>query len=100
MGEDNIVKIIVALITLSGTILGIIVGYITKSKKQGIIDAKREQKQNDLFDRLFCEIEGIKKRLDTHNKYAEKFGKIERSMVNIKKDIEYLRKESHEKENN
>lgn len=98
MGEDNIVKIIVALIALSGTILGIIVGYITKSKKQAIIDAKREQKQNDLFDRLFREMEGIKIRLDTHNKYAEKFGEIERSMVSIKKDIEYLRKENHEKE--
>lgn len=100
MGEDNIVKIIVALIALSGTILGIIVGYITKSKKQVIIDAKREQKQNDLFDRLFREMEGIKKRLDIHNKYADKLGEIERSMVSIKKDIEYLRKERHEKENN
>lgn len=99
MGEDNIVKIIVALLALAGTILGIIVGYIGKSRKQAVIDAKREQKQNDLFDRLFHEMEGIKKRLDTHNKYAEKFGKIERSMVSIKKDIEYLRKENHEKEN-
>lgn len=100
MGEDNIVKIIVALLALAGTILGIIVGYITKSKKQVIIDAKREQKQNDLFDRLFREMEGIKKRLDIHNKYADKLGEIERSMVSIKKDIEYLRKERHEKENN
>ena len=94
MGEDNIVKIIVALIALSGTILGIIVGYITKSKKQAIIDAKREQKQNDLFDRLFQEMAGIKTRLDTHNKYAEKFSEIEQSMVSIKKDIEYLKERS------
>ena len=98
MGEDNMVKIIVALIALSGTILGVIVGYISKSKKQAIIDAKREQKQNDLFDRLFQEMEGIKKRLDTHNKYAEKFGEVENSLVSIKKDIEYLRKERYEKE--
>ena len=60
MGEDNIVKIIVALIALSGTILGIIVGYISKSRKQAIIDAKREQKQNDLFERLFQEMNAIK----------------------------------------
>lgn len=96
MGEDNIVKIIVALIALSGTILGIIVGYITKSKKQAIIDAKREQKQNDLFEHLFDEMNEIKKRLDTHNKYAEKFGEVEKSLTAIKKDIEYLRKEKHE----
>lgn len=96
MGEDNIVKIIVALIALSGTILGIIVGYISKSRKQAIIDAKREQKQNDLFEHLFDEMNEIKKRLDTHNKYAEKFGEVERSLTAIKKDIEYLRKEKHE----
>ena len=96
MGEDNIVKIIVALIALSGTIMGIIVGYITKSKKQAIIDAKREQKQNDLFEHLFDEMNEIKKRLDTHNKYAEKFGEVEKSLTAIKKDIEYLRKEKHE----
>lgn len=96
MGEDNIVKIIVALIALSGTILGIIVGYISKSRKQAIIDAKIEQKQNDLFDHLFDEMNEIKKRLDTHNKYAEKFGEVEKSLTAIKKDIEYLRKEKHE----
>ena len=96
MGEDNIVKIIVALIALSGTILGIIVGYISNSRKQAIIDAKREQKQNDLFEHLFDEMNEIKKRLDTHNKYAEKFGEVEKSLTAIKKDIEYLRKEKHE----
>ena len=95
MGEDNIVKIIVALIALSGTILGIIVGYISKSRKQAIIDAKREQKQNDLFEHLFDEMNEIKKRLDTHNKYAEKFSEVEKSLTAIKKDIEYLRKEKH-----
>lgn len=94
MGEDNIVKIIVALIALLGTVLGVVVGYISQSKKQAILDAKREQKQNDLFDRLFLEMDGIKKRLDTHNKYAEKFSDIETSIVKIKKDIEYIRKES------
>lgn len=91
MGEDNIVKIIVALLALLGTILGIVAGYITASKKQAVKDAIREQKQSDQFDRLFHEMEGIRKRLDEHNKYAEKFGEIRQSIVGIKKDIEYLR---------
>lgn len=98
MNEDNIVKIIVALITLAGTLVGVILGYIGKAKKQAVIDAKREQKQNDQFEALFQEMNTIKKKLDIHNKYAEKFGEIEQSMVAIKKDIEYLRKDSHEKE--
>ena len=92
MGEDNIVKIITAIISLFGVVLGVIVGYIGRSKKQAIIDAKREQKQTDLFDRLFNEIEGVKKRLDTHNHYAEKIGTIEKTIVTMQKDIEYIRK--------
>ncbi len=91
MGEDNIVKIIVALLALLGTILGIVAGYITASKKQAVKDAIREQKQGDQFERLIEEMEGIKKRLDEHNKYAEKFGDIKQSIVAIKKDIEYLK---------
>lgn len=97
MSEDNFVTIIVALIGLAGTIMGVIIGYISKSKQQAVIDARREQKQNDLFARLFQEMEAIKKRLDMHNKYAEKFGEIEQSTIAIKKDIEYLRKEKYGK---
>lgn len=93
MGEDNIVKIIVALITLSGTILGLIIGFLNKSRKQAIADAKREQKQTDQFERLFMELDGVKSRLDKHNSYAKKFGQIEQSIVDIKKDIELIRKE-------
>ena len=97
MTEDNIAKIIVALISLLGIITGAILGYIGRSKKQVIIDTQREQKQADLFDSLIKEMGEIKKRLDTHNKYAEKFGDIEKAIVGIKKDIEYIRKDTNEK---
>lgn len=97
MTEDNIVKIIVAIIALVGTLLGIVVGYIGRSRKQIAIDAKREQKQNDKFDRLFSEMEDIKKRLDTHNHYAERIGGIEKSIISMQKDIEYIRKETYER---
>lgn len=97
MTEDNIVKIIVAIIALIGTLLGIVVGYIGRSRKQIAIDAKREQKQNDQFDRLFNEMDGIKKRLDTHNHYAERIGGIEKSIISMQKDIEYIRKDNYAK---
>ena len=93
MNEDNIVKIVVAIITLFGTVIGIIVGYVGRSKRQSINDAKREQEQADHFDKIFDEMNEIKKRLDTHNRYAEKFGDIEKSIISIRKDIEYIRKE-------
>lgn len=93
MAEENIVNIVVALITLFGTLIGVFMGYHTKNKKQVVQDAKREQEQKDQFDRLFSEMKAIKKRLDIHNSYAEKFGDIEKSIVSIKKDIEYIRKD-------
>lgn len=96
MSEDNIVKIIVTLITLLGTLIGVAVGYYSKTKKQSILDAQREQKQADSFSKIFDEMGEIKKRLDTHNKYAEKFGDIEKSIVAIKKDIQYIRKDKDE----
>lgn len=87
-------KIIVALIGLLGTILGILGGFYAKAKKQNIDEARREQYQADQFDKLFSEMKAIKKRLDIHNNYAEKFGCIEVSLAGIKKDIEYIRKEN------
>lgn len=90
--NDVQAKIIVALIGLLGTILGILGGFYARSRKQAIEEAKREQNQSDQFSRLFTEMNDIKKRLDVHNKYAEKFGEIEISLAGIKKDIEYIRK--------
>lgn len=94
MSADNITQIIVAVIALLSAVFGGILGYIGRSRKQAIKEAKREQEQSDMFTRLFNDMDGIKKRLDTHNKYAEKFGDIEMSLTAIKKDIEYLRKET------
>lgn len=93
MTSDNITQILVAVIAFLATIFGGVLGYIGRSKKQAVIDAKREQEQADLFARLFTEMDEIKKRLDVHNKYAEKFSEVEQSLTGIKKDIEYLRKD-------
>ena len=94
MSGENITQVLVALIALLSTVFGGILGYIGRSRKQAVKEAKREQEQADMFTRLFNDMDGIKKRLDVHNKYAEKFGDIEMSLTAIKKDIEYLRKES------
>ena len=93
MDENNITQIIVAIIALVSAIFGSILGYIGKTKKQAIIDASREQEQKDNFNKLFAEIEGIKKRLDMHNQYAEKIGSIKEDIALLKKDVEYIRKD-------
>lgn len=92
MDENNITQIIVAIIALVSAIFGSIIGYIGKTKKQAVLDATREQEQKDSFNKLFQEIENIKKRLDTHNKYAEKMGEIKEDIALLKKDVEYIRK--------
>lgn len=95
MDENNITQIIVAIIALVSAIFGSIIGYMGKSKKQAILDASREQEQKDNFNKLFNEIESIKKRLDIHNQYAEKIGCIKEDIVLLKKDVEYIRKEQN-----
>ena len=91
--NDVQAKIIVALIGLLGTILGLLAGFYGRSKKNAIDEAKREQQQADMFKQIFVEMNEIKKRLDTHNKYAEKFSEVNESIIGIRKDIEYIRKE-------
>lgn len=85
-------NIIVALITLFGTLVGVFVGFAGKAKKQAVNDAIREQQQTDRFSELTKEMSEIKKRLDIHNNYAEKFGEVKECIISIQKDIEYLRK--------
>lgn len=77
----KIISVSIALITLLIAILKIYKHII-----------EREQKQQDMFDRMFYELDGVKKRLDTHNHYAEKFGTIEKSIIIMQKDIEYIKK--------
>ena len=103
--DDNQVKIIIAIIGLIGTLIGGFSSYFVTSKKQAIQDAKREQNQADQFNSLFNELNGVKKRLDEHNHYAEKFADysktiaiigerqatINKSIEKLQKDIDYLK---------
>ena len=96
--DDNTARIIIALISSASTIFGAIVTYLVASRKQSIKDAKREQKQQDTFEKLFYELDGVKKRLDCHNGYAKKFEEnsrelaiINNKITGIQKDIDYLK---------
>lgn len=96
--DDNTVKIIVAIIGLIGTLIGGFSTYFVTSKKNAIQDAKREQNQKDQFANLFNELTSVKKRLDEHNHYAEKFAENAKDVAvmnerieRIQKDIEYLK---------
>lgn len=77
--------VIIALITGLCGVFGQYAISAKKSRENDIKDAQREQRQND-------RMEVIEKKLDEHNGYAKKFESIERAIIEISKDIEYLRK--------
>lgn len=90
-------EIIVSLIGFAGVCVGTLFGYMGKSRKRAAEEARRDQQQKDRWTKVLEEMTQIKERLDQHNKYAEKFADIDKSLVSIKKDIEYIRKEKDEK---
>lgn len=103
--DDNTAKIIVSIVGLIGTVIGSLFTYLIKSKNQAIKDAEREQAQRDHINMIFEEQQKIKKRLDEHNGYAEKFANTSKdlavmaveqkniicSLDKMQKDIEYLK---------
>lgn len=95
--DDNSVKIVISIIGLIGTLTGAFLGYFGRSKKQAIEDARREQSQQDLIYDIQKEMQEIKKKLDTHNHYAERIGRIEKSIISIEKDVSFLGKAMNEK---
>jgi hypothetical protein len=79
--------IIVALLAVLGSYLGNVALTRRKNRDDAIKEAEH---QATLDERM----KSIEHKLDEHNRYAEKLTSIEKSMVSMQKDIEYLRKEA------
>lgn len=77
--------IIVGLLAVLGSYLGNVALSTKKAKEDALKDKERETRQED-------RMRSIEKKLDEHNKYAEKLGSIDKSLTAMQKDIEYLRK--------
>ena len=78
--------IIVGILAVLGSYLGNVALTRKKARLDEIKAIERETRQED-------RMRSIETKLDEHNKYAEKLGSIEKSLVAMQKDIEYLRKE-------
>lgn len=78
--------IIVGILAVLGSYLGNVALTRKKARLDEIKAIERETRQED-------RMHSIETKLDEHNKYAEKLGSIEKSLVAMQKDIEYLRKE-------
>lgn len=85
--------IIVAIIVAITNIITSRYAYGKRKDEDEVREAKRQQQQEDRDDYFDEKLEEIDKKLDEHNGYAKKFGKIEISLTKLQKDVEYLRKE-------
>lgn len=85
--------VLVGLISVGGSVIVQLIVSATKSRETANEMAVHEQKQQDVLDEIRSEMTEVKKRLDQHNGYAEKFADASKDIALIQKDIEYLKKE-------
>ena len=83
--------IIVGLFGLVGSVLVAAISSLSNRRETSATIAAHEQKQQDIIDDLKREIIEMKKRLDSHNGYAEKFAESSKDTALMKKDIEYIK---------
>lgn len=77
-------SVLVAIITGAFTLIGTWIMHKKKSQNDAVKQAVREQIKED-------KLANIERKLDIHNGYAKKLDNISKSIVAIKKDIEYLK---------
>ena len=85
--------VLVGLISLAGSIIASIISSQTSQRETNATIAAHEQKQQDAIDGLRFEISEMKKRLDSHNGYAEKFAESSKDIALTKKDIEFIKEQ-------
>lgn len=85
--------IIVGLISVVGSVIVQLIVSFTKSQEANAKMAVHEQKQQDALEAVKDELVGVKKRLDAHNGYAEKFANATKDIAIMQKDIENVREQ-------
>lgn len=85
--------VIVGIISVCGSIIVQLIVSSSKHQETTKEMAVHEQKQQDALDDIKKEMVEVKKRLDQHNGYAEKFADASKDIAIIQKDIEFLKKE-------
>lgn len=84
--------VLIALIGFASAVVGAVFGYLGNSRKQAVVNAQREQAQQDRFDKIERWMARVDKKLDMHNGYAEKFAGSSKDIALIQKDLEWLKK--------
>ena len=82
--DSSWVPVVVAIVTVLGSIAGNLIANHKTKKERLVSDALKEQELNNRLDR-------IEEKLDQHNGYADKFASISEEMIAQGKDIEYIK---------
>lgn len=83
--------IIVGVISVAGSIVVQLIVSYSKYRETSASIAAHEQKQQDALNEVNKELIEVKKRLDSHNGYAEKFAAAQRDIAITQRDIEYIK---------
>lgn len=92
MSDEVLIAIIAALVPAAASVVVQLIVNSSRKKEAESAYAVHEQKQQDAIEAVNKELAEVKKKLDTHNHYAEKFSDIEKNIAVIQKDLEYLRR--------
>lgn len=86
MDETVVVALITGVLAVVGSYVGNVAISHKKSQQDALKDVERETRQA-------VKLEAIEKKLDTHNKYAEKLNQLSQDVAVVRNEIEMLRKE-------
>lgn len=83
--------IVVGLFGLVGSVVVAVISSQANKRETSATIVAHEQKQQDAIDSIKEELVDVKKRLDSHNGYAEKFANSSKDMAVMQKDIEFIK---------
>lgn len=92
MSESVIIATITGVLAVLGSFVGNVAISAKKAREEAIKDAEREQAQKDQLGMILDEQQSIKRRLDEHNHYAEKFAENSKNLAVIQERQENIRK--------
>lgn len=82
-------SIIIAILAVVASYVGNVTISFRKKRSEEIKEVEREARQSE-------QLKSIERKLDIHNGYAKRLEQIEKSMVSLQKDVEFLRKENND----
>lgn len=82
-------SIIIAILAVVASYVGNVTISFRKKRSEELKEVEREARQAE-------QLKSIERKLDIHNGYAKRLEQIEKSMVSLQKDVEFLRKENND----